>query len=114
MNEQGWPALRERFTRICATRTRDECCAHFEGVDGCLTPVLAADEVADHPHNRQRTSFVEVAGVVQPAPAPRFSRTPASVRIPPPARGQDTAVVLRDWGIGADDVDSALGEHVIG
>jgi alpha-methylacyl-CoA racemase len=114
MNEAGWPALHDRFTRIFATRTRDEWCAYFEGVDGCLTPVLAADEVADHPHNKHRGSFVEVGGVVQPAPAPRFSRTPATVRIAPPARGQDTVGVLREWGIGADDVDAALGERVIG
>jgi len=114
MNQAGWPALGERFTRIFASRTRDEWCALFDGVDGCLTPVLAPGEVADHPHHHHRGSFVDVGGVVQPAPAPRFSRTPGAVRTPPPARGQDTDEALSDWGLTQDEIAVLFSDGVIG
>ena len=94
----GWPALRARFAATFASRTRDEWVRAFEGSDACFAPVLTFAESAAHPHNAARHAHVEVGGVLQPAPAPRFSRTPGAVRGPAPARGGDGAAALRDWG----------------
>jgi alpha-methylacyl-CoA racemase len=96
----GWPVLREAFTAAFASRTRDEWVASFEGTDACVTPVLAPDEVAAHPHLAARGSLVEVDGVLQAAPAPRFSRTPADPPAPPGPRGGDARAVLADWSAG--------------
>jgi alpha-methylacyl-CoA racemase len=93
----GWPALRAAFTEAFASRDRDDWVASFEGTDACVTPVLAADEVASHPHLAARGSLVEVDGVLQAAPAPRFSRTPADPPAPPGPRGGDARAVLADW-----------------
>jgi alpha-methylacyl-CoA racemase len=101
-----WPALKERFAAIFRTRTRDEWEEAFAGTDACGAPVLSPWEAPTHPHNQQRETFVEVAGVVQPGPAPRFSRTPATVRNPPPVGGQDTDEALVAWGIDTDRVAS--------
>jgi alpha-methylacyl-CoA racemase len=76
----------------------------LEGTDVCFAPVLDPDEAPDHPHNRHRGTFTEVGGVVQPAPAPRFSRTPPAVAGPPPAPGQHTDEALADWGFSAEEV----------
>jgi alpha-methylacyl-CoA racemase len=76
----NWPTLRRKLTNLFKSRTRDEWCEMMEGTNACLTPVLSMTEAPSHPHNRERGTFVEVAGVLQPAPAPRFSATPA----PPP------------------------------
>jgi len=107
----GWPVLRKRFAEVFATRTRDEWCAVFEGSDACFAPVLGFGEAAADPHNAARGAFVEVAGVSQPGPAPRFSRTPGSVRRAPPERGQGGAEALADWGFDAADIQqlSTLG-----
>ena len=101
----GWPELRQRLARHLATRTRDEWCALFEGSDACVSPVLDMDEAPTHPHNRARNTFVEVDGVVQPAPAPRFSRSgnPAPSAPQPGARGEE---VLADWGFGPDVIEA--------
>jgi alpha-methylacyl-CoA racemase len=101
---KGWPQLRERFTAMFKTRTRDEWCAVFEGSDACFAPVLSFSEARQHPHNRARRSFVSVASVEQPAPAPRFSRTPPEVRRAPPERGAGGAEALRDWGFSATEI----------
>jgi alpha-methylacyl-CoA racemase len=93
----GWPALREAFGVAFAGRDRDDWVASFEGTDACVTPVLAPDEVADHPHLAARESLVEVDGVLPAAPAPRFSRTPADPPAPSDARGGDARAVLADW-----------------
>jgi alpha-methylacyl-CoA racemase len=94
----GWSALRERFAESFRTRTRDEWCRILEGTDACFAPVLGLDECAAHPHNLARGVFVTVEGVVNPAPAPRFSRTPGRLGRPPPAPGADTLAALADWG----------------
>ena len=94
-----WPRQKDIVTRIIASRTREEWCALLEGTDACFAPVLGVDEAPAHPHNRARGSFVEVDGVVQPAPAPRFSRTTAEVRSPPPVTGTSNDAVLGDWGL---------------
>ena len=94
-----WPAMKERFAAIFKTRTRDEWAARFEGTDACGAPVLSPWEAHTHPHNVARRTFVEVEGVVQPGPAPRFSRTPSTVQNPPPAAGADTDKALVAWGV---------------
>lgn len=99
MNRDGWPELKRRLTLIFKTRTRDEWCAAFEGTEVCYAPVLSLAEAPDHPHNRARESFVEVDGVIQPAPLPRFSRTPARIRRGPVPAGHDGDAALRDWGV---------------
>jgi alpha-methylacyl-CoA racemase len=91
----GWPVLRSRFAAAFATRTRDEWTEVFDAVDACVAPVLSPSEAPDHPHMKSRSSFVAVDGVTQPAPAPRFSRTPAAPPSPPVATTVDA--VLGSW-----------------
>jgi alpha-methylacyl-CoA racemase len=100
----GWPVLRERLTALFRTRTRDEWCDLLDGSDACFAPVLTMAEARAHPHARARSSFVEVAGVAQPRPAPRFSRTDSEIQRPPAAGGADTDEVLRDWGFDASEL----------
>jgi alpha-methylacyl-CoA racemase len=99
-----WPELKERFAAIFRTKSRAEWCELMEGTDVCFAPVLAIPEAVEHPHNVARGTFVEVAGITQPGPAPRFSRTPGEIRRPPPHAGQHTDEVLRDAGLDADAV----------
>ena len=99
-NERArWPEFKERIRAVIRTRTRDEWCALLEGTDVCFAPVLSLTEAPKHPHNVERGTFVEVDGITQPAPAPRFSRTPGAIRRPPSAAGQHTDETLTDWGI---------------
>ncbi|MGH3785341.1 MAG: CaiB/BaiF CoA transferase family protein [Pseudonocardiaceae bacterium] len=100
LDQKGWPVLRQRFTDAFASRSRDEWMAVFEGTDACVTPVLSFAEVPAHPHIAARGTVIEVGGVPQAAPAPRFSRTPPDNPTPPPQPGADTAAVLADWGVG--------------
>jgi alpha-methylacyl-CoA racemase len=100
-----WPEMREVFARAFRTKTRDEWCAIFEGSDACFAPVLSFSESRNHPHNAARASFVDVAGVPQPAPAPRFSRTPGAVRGAPPERGEGGRAALAEWGFSATEVE---------
>ena len=99
-----WPALKQKFGAIVKTKTRDEWMAIFEGTDACVAPVLSIPEALEHPHNVQRRTFVEVAGVPQPAPAPRFDRTPAAISAPPPHAGQHTDEILEQAGFDADRI----------
>jgi alpha-methylacyl-CoA racemase len=92
----GWPTLRARFAESFLSRTRDEWVSVFEGTDACVTPVLALAEVADHPHLAARGTVVAPDGVPQAAPAPRFSRTPATLP-GPPLGPEDVEGVLADW-----------------
>jgi alpha-methylacyl-CoA racemase len=98
-DRSAWPRLKDRFAAVIATRTRDEWCARAEGHDVCIAPVLGASEVESDPQLRARGSFVRHHGILQPAPAPRFSATPARLSLPPPRPGQDTQEALMDWGI---------------
>ena len=104
-----WPALKERLAAIFKPKTRDEWCEIMEGTDVCFAPVLSLTEAPEHPHNVHRGTFVEVAGIVQPAPAPRFSRTPGEVRRPPPHAGQHTDEVLADWGVSTPTASPSSG-----
>lgn len=103
-DRRRWPALKDRLAAHFATRGRDEWCALLAGADFCVSPVLDLDEAPHHPHNRARGTFVEVGGVMQPAPAPRFSRSGTRAPTPPRvgATGDD---VLRDWGFDAGAID---------
>src|SRR5690606_18836113 len=94
-----WPAQKEKLAAIFAKRRRDEWCALLEGTDACFAPVLSLKEAPQHPHNRARETFIELDGITQPAPAPRFSRTPGAVQGPPPALGAHTLEALADWGV---------------
>ena len=96
--------LRERVAASIRTRTRDEWCALLEGTDVCFAPVLDPAEAPQHPHNRERGTFTEVDGVVQPAPAPRFSRTVPRIAGPPPAPGEHTDDALAAWGFAPADI----------
>jgi alpha-methylacyl-CoA racemase len=108
MDRTTWPAMKDRLAAVIKTRTRDEWCQRMEGTDVCFAPVLGMAEAPSHPHNRHRGTFVDVAGVAQPAPAPRFSRTPGGIAMPPPHAGQHTREVLTDWGFGEADVAKLL------
>ncbi|MFD6348414.1 CaiB/BaiF CoA transferase family protein [Streptomyces roseolus] len=99
-----WPEMRATLAGAVRTRTRDEWTELAAGQEVCFAPVLSMAEAPHHPHLRERGTFVEVAGVVQPAPAPRFSRTPGAIQCPPSHPGQDTDAVLADWGLSAADL----------
>ncbi|HEY1818300.1 MAG TPA: CaiB/BaiF CoA-transferase family protein [Trebonia sp.] len=101
-----WPARKELIASVFKTRTRAEWAELMAGRDACFAPVLAPGEAPAHPHNRERGSFVDVGGDLQPAPAPRFSRTPAAVPSRSPWPGQHTDAVLRSAGIPAHRVES--------
>lgn len=99
MDRSAWPDLTDRFAEIFKQKTRDEWCEIMEHTDVCFAPVLAMDEAPQHPHIAERGTFTEVAGITQPAPAPRFSRTPGSIDRPPPHPGQHSDEALADWGL---------------
>ena len=101
--KQAWPELKERFAKLFRTRTRAEWCELLEGTDACFAPVLDFDEAPQHPHNKARGTFTEVAGVTQPAPAPRFSETESRIASPPPLVGQHTDAILSAAGYSAAD-----------
>ena len=104
MDRTQWPAMKERLAAIFRTKTRDEWCEVMEGSDVCFAPVLGMGEAPHHPHNVHRGTFIERDGVVQPAPAPRFSRTAPEIVRPPSHAGQHTDEVLAEWGFDADRI----------
>ncbi len=110
-DRKGWPELRRRFAAAFRSKTRDEWSRVFDGSDACFAPVLAFSEARTHPHNVARGGHVTVGGVAQPAPAPRFSRTPGGVRGAPPERGALGREALADWGFTRAEIDrlAALG-----
>ena len=113
MDAARWPVLKHRLADVFRTRTRDEWCALLEGSDACFAPVLDWDEAPQHPHNQARGTFIEIDGVIQPAPAPRFSGTPAAKPGPASPAGADTESVLRDWGLAAPAIESLRQAGVI-
>jgi alpha-methylacyl-CoA racemase len=96
---RSWPELSTRLEQLFKTRSRDEWCELLEGSDACFAPVLDFQEAPHHPHNRARSTYLEVNGLTQPAPAPRFSRTPSEVKFPPREPGSDMNTLLEDWGV---------------
>jgi alpha-methylacyl-CoA racemase len=98
MDRAAWPALEARFAALFKTRTCAEWCALLEGSDACFAPVLTTDEAPLHPHHRARGTYVEIGGVVQPAPAPRFSRTRPDLPLPPqPLTAETAEAALAPW-----------------
>jgi alpha-methylacyl-CoA racemase len=112
----AWPELKEELAAIFRTRTRADWCRVFAEAkaDACFAPVLSPGEAPDDPHNKAREAFLTRDGVTFPAPAPRLSRTPAAAGGPPPAPGQDTAAVLRDWGFGDDAIAELRSAGAVG
>ena len=104
MDRGAWPDLKAKLAAVIATKTRDEWSALMEATDVCFAPVLDLDEAPRHAHNVARQTFVEVAVVTQPAPAPRFSKTPGAIQGPPPAIGAHDQEALRDWGFSESDL----------
>ena len=113
-DRKGWPLLKERFTAVFATKTRAEWEKIFEGSDACFAPVLSMGEAASHPHNVARQSFVAPGGIVQPAPAPRFSRTPPELGSPPSELGADTDAALSAWGFSGEEIAQLRAKSVVG
>ena len=105
----GWPLLRQRFAERFASRSRDEWCAVFDGSDACFAPVLSFTESRSDPHRLARHGTIELGGVAQPAPAPRFARTPGAARCPPPERGAGGGAALQDWGFAPAAIDALAG-----
>jgi alpha-methylacyl-CoA racemase len=98
MDRERWPEAQSRFADLFKTRTRDDWCALLEGTDACFAPVLTTDEALHHPHNKARGAYIEIDGIVQPAPAPRFSRTRPDLPIPPqPSDPEHAAAALASW-----------------
>jgi alpha-methylacyl-CoA racemase len=105
-DRSSWPEMKRRFAEIFRTRTRDEWCEQLESAEICFAPVLDLDEARAFGQNRERGVFVEHDGVVQPAPAPRFDRTPGAIRSAPPAPGEHTREALADWGFAGGELDA--------
>jgi alpha-methylacyl-CoA racemase len=113
-DKKRWGELRAKLTEVFKQKTRAEWCRIMEGSDVCFAPVLSLTEAPAHAHNRARGTFVEVAGVVQPGPAPRFSRTPGAIARPPARAGEHTEEALRDWGFSPDDLSALRAQGALG
>ena len=106
MSRDDWPELKSKLAAVIKTKTRDEWTALMEGTDVCFGPVMGLKEAATHPHNAARETFVTIDGVVQPAPAPRFSATPGAIQAPPPTIGADNEAALSDWGFAPSAIEA--------
>ena len=104
-----WDAIRQRLQSVIETKTRDEWSDILEGTDTCFCAILDLQEASEHPHNLARKTFVDLAGIRQPAPAPRFSRTPASIKSPAAGASEDIENVLEAWGASATAMETAKG-----
>ena len=113
MDRARWAEMKSKIGDAIKGKTRSEWEELMEGTDVCFAPVLSMDEAYEHPHNKQRNTFIEIAGVMQPAPAPRFSRTPASVSSPPPHAGQHTEEVLAGLGLTKDEILMLREQNII-
>lgn len=108
-----WPILKYRLADVFRTKTRAQWCALMEGTDACFAPVLDWDEAPQHPHNQARGTFIDVGGVTQPAPAPRFSRSTPGMPIAPVAPGTHSAAILADWGIAETAIAALKADGII-
>lgn len=106
MDRKRWPELKEKIAAVFKTKTRDEWCEIMEGTDTCFAPVLSLRDAVRHPHNVARNTFVEVQGVTQPGPAPRFSRTRAEIQGPSPIPFEKTETVLGEWGFSVQEIEA--------
>jgi alpha-methylacyl-CoA racemase len=108
MNRAQWPQLKQKLAKVFKTKTRAQWNEIMEGTDVCYAPVLRMSEAAQHPHNVARNTFIEVGGVTQPAPAPRYSRTATDLPTAPAHAGQHTRDVLADWGIDTARINALI------
>ena len=113
MDKSQWPDLKAKVAAVFKTKTRDEWCEIMEATDVCFAPILDWDEAMAHPHNVEREAFVEVDGVKQPAPAPRFSRTSPEIHSGPCIAGADNDSALSDWGLSADEIEALKAAEAI-
>ena len=104
MDKEKWPDYKAEIESLFKTKTRDEWCDIMEYTDICFSPVLSMNEAHEHPHNVERDTFIEIEGIRQPGPAPRFSRTAAEVARPSPIPGEHNEEVLAEWGFSDDDI----------
>ncbi len=114
LDPASWPDRKRSMTDLFRTRTRDQWCALLEHTDACAAPVLTWAEAPDHPHNKARRTFVDYEGVTQPAPAPRFSRTPAAIAGPPARPGQHTDDVLGEIGLDPAEISRLRDTGAVG
>ena len=112
-DKAGWPALRDRFGSVFLSKTQAEWCEIFDGSDACFAPVLDINEAVHHPHNQYRKTHVDIDGVINPAPAPRFSHTPSEITKTPSAIGEDSSEVLAAWGYSETAIDDLKAKGVI-
>jgi alpha-methylacyl-CoA racemase len=112
-DRDGWPTLRQRFSEVIRTRSRDDWERHFEAFDACVAPALTPEEAPSHRHNRARGTFREIRGVPQPSPAPRFSATPLGAPEPPVHPGERTSDVLDAWGFDAGEIADLVDAGVV-
>jgi alpha-methylacyl-CoA racemase len=113
MDKTQWPTLKRKLAEVFKTKTQSQWNEIMEGTDVCYAPVLRMGEAAQHPHNVARNTFIEVAGVTQPAPAPRYSRTTTNLPTAPAHAGQHTRAVLGDWGVDAVRIDTLIASGAI-
>lgn len=113
MDASRWPDYSARIAAAVRTRTRDDWMKVFEGTDACVAPVLSMTEAPQNAHNLARKTFETAFGVLQPAPAPRFSRTPGAISAPPPEPGAHTRSALADWGMPSDDIETLIVNGVV-
>lgn len=113
LDRTQWPGLREKISAAILTRTREQWCEAAAGVDACLTPVLAPWEAYSHPHHIAREAFLKIGGVMQPAPAPRFDRTPGEVSAPAPSPGEDTDAILQELGVHPHEISALRSRNAI-
>ena len=113
MDRTKWAEMNLKISDVIKEKTRLEWEDLMEGTDVCFAPVLSMEEAYEHPHNKERNTFIEVAGVMQPAPAPRFSRTPGAVSSPPPHPGQHTEEVLASLGLTTDEISLLREQNII-
>ena len=114
VHPQHWAAHEQKLRDVFLTKSRDEWCDLLEGTDTCFAPVLSLSEAAAHPHNVARGTYVEVDGIVQPGPAPRFSRTPAEIQGAPQELGEGTEPALLAWGISEPEIQQLVGDGIVG
>ena len=114
LDKSKWPEMHKRFERIFKSKTQNEWCNIMEGSDVCFAPVLTFNEAPHHPHNKARGTFVDIEGIPQPNPAPRFSRTPGSIKGAAPDYGQNTREGLVEWGFQETEVQELIEHNVVG
>lgn len=113
MAREQWPTLKIKLAGLIKTKTQAEWCSILEGTDACFAPILSLEEAPSHPHNQARNTYINVGGMIQPAPAPRFSETPAQAPAPAKMPGADTCSVLQELGLAASEIQRLINEKVI-